>query len=32
MTVYVQNLEAGPPPPAGADVRIAWRPEHTFVI
>ncbi len=32
MTVYAQNLGAGPVPAPGDRVRLLWRPEHTFVV
>ena len=32
VTVYVQNLGAGPPPVLGETVRLSWLPEHTFVV
>jgi spermidine/putrescine transport system ATP-binding protein len=32
MTVYAQNLGAGPAPRPGDRVRLLWRPEHTFVV
>jgi spermidine/putrescine transport system ATP-binding protein len=32
LTVYVQNLGATPPPALGDTVRLAWLPEHTFVV
>lgn len=32
VTVYVQNLGAGHPPALGEPVRLAWLPEHTFVV
>jgi spermidine/putrescine transport system ATP-binding protein len=32
VTVYVQNLGAGPPPVLGQAVRLTWLPEHTFVV
>jgi spermidine/putrescine transport system ATP-binding protein len=31
ITAYVQNVGSSPPPP-GAEVRIVWRPEHSFVV
>ncbi|HEY7477625.1 MAG TPA: ABC transporter ATP-binding protein [Actinomycetota bacterium] len=32
LTVYVQNLGATSPPHPGEQVRLVWRPEHTFVV
>ena len=32
LTVYVQNLGAGPPPAPGEKVRLSWLPEHTFAV
>ena len=32
LTVYVQNLGATTPPQPGEQVRLVWRPEHTFVV
>jgi spermidine/putrescine transport system ATP-binding protein len=32
VTVYVQNLGASHPPVLGETVRLAWLPEHTFVV
>ena len=32
LTVYTQNLEAGPAPVPGERVRLSWLPEHTFVV
>ena len=32
LTVYVQNLGADPAPSPGTEVRLVWRPEHTFVV
>ena len=32
LTVYVQNLGAGPAPGPGDTVRLTWKPEHTFVV
>jgi spermidine/putrescine transport system ATP-binding protein len=32
VTVYVQNHGSTQPPTLGADVRLAWLPEHTFVV
>jgi ABC-type Fe3+/spermidine/putrescine transport system ATPase subunit len=31
LTVYVQNAGEGTPA-AGDEVRLRWRPEHTFVV
>ncbi len=31
-SAYVQNREITAPPAKGAQVRLAWRPEHTFVV
>ncbi len=32
LVVYVQNIGAVPPPALGETVRLAWLPEHTFVV
>ncbi|HUL84777.1 MAG TPA: ABC transporter ATP-binding protein [Actinomycetota bacterium] len=32
LTVYVQNLGAGPAPAPGEKVRLSWLPEHTFAV
>jgi len=32
LTVYAQNLGAGPVPQPGERVRLVWRPEHTFAV
>ena len=32
LIAYVQNLGATPPPTLGETVRLAWLPEHTFVV
>jgi spermidine/putrescine transport system ATP-binding protein len=32
LSVYVQNLGGVSSPAAGESVRLAWRPEHTFVV
>jgi spermidine/putrescine transport system ATP-binding protein len=32
ITVYVQNLGASHPPVLGEEVRLAWLPDHTFVV
>jgi spermidine/putrescine transport system ATP-binding protein len=32
LTVYAQNLGAGPAPQLGDRVRLVWRPEHTFAV
>ncbi|MGH2915335.1 MAG: ABC transporter ATP-binding protein [Solirubrobacteraceae bacterium] len=32
VTVYVQNLGGTTPPVLGETVRLAWLPEHTFVV
>ena len=32
LTVYAQNLGAERPPAPGDEVRLSWRPEHTFVV
>ena len=32
VTVYVQNLGRHPSPTLGEMVRLAWQPEHTFII
>ena len=32
LVVYVQNIGATPPPALGETVRLAWLPEHTFVV
>jgi spermidine/putrescine transport system ATP-binding protein len=31
LTAYVQNVDADAPGP-GAEVRVVWRPEHSFVV
>jgi spermidine/putrescine transport system ATP-binding protein len=32
VTVYVQNLGRHPSPGLGDTVRLAWQPEHTFIV
>ncbi|MGH2529525.1 MAG: ABC transporter ATP-binding protein [Actinomycetota bacterium] len=32
LTVYVQNLGAGPVPQPGERVRLVWQPDHTFAV
>lgn len=32
ISAYVQNRDAGTAPQEGDRVRLAWRPEHTFVV
>ncbi len=32
VTVYVQNIGSAPAPTLGGTVRLAWLPEHTFVV
>jgi spermidine/putrescine transport system ATP-binding protein len=32
VTVYVQNLGRHPSPVLGDTVRLAWQPEHTFIV
>jgi spermidine/putrescine transport system ATP-binding protein len=32
VTVYVQNLGRNPSPVLGETVRLAWQPDHTFIV